>query len=147
LTLTATVLSAAVLTIVYWSGFALFDPSDVSWITRTAFYACCGAALLFVRRGGRSRAPAIVWTMRAAYCVLLAVLFHGANQARDILYGPERVKAELPGWLAGLELWWILCLGLVAVCLAIAAARCTLDAPARHCSVGSARRRGPRTRR
>jgi hypothetical protein len=129
LSLKATLPSATVLTIVYWSGFALFDPPEVSWVTRAAFYACCVAALLFVRPGGRSRAPAIGWTVRAAYCVLLAMLFYGTNQARDILYGPERLKPELPGWLGGLELWWILCPGLVSVCLAIAAARFTLDAP------------------
>ena len=105
------------------SGFALFDPTGVSWVARTAFYACCAAALLLVRRSGRAVAPATVWTIRAAYCVLLAVLFYGANQARDILYGPERLKAHLPVWLGGLELWWILCPGICSVFLAIAAAR------------------------
>jgi len=121
--LAANALSATVLTIVYWSGFALFDPAGVSWVTRTVFYACCVAALLFVRRSAGPVAPAIAWTIRAAYCVLLAALFYAANQARDILYGPERLKAALPVWLGGLELWWILCPGVVSVFLAIAAAR------------------------
>ncbi len=121
--LAATALSATVLTIVYWGGFALFDPAGVAWVARTVFYACCVATLLLARRSAWSVAPAIVWMVRAAYCVLLAVLFYGVNQARDVLYGPERPKADLPGWLGGLELWWILCPGLVSVFLAVAAAR------------------------
>ena len=114
-------LSAIVLTISYWSGFVLFDPAGVSWVARTVFYATCIVALLLVRRSAWSAASPMVWMVRAAHCVLLAVLFYGADQARDILYGPQRLKAELPGWLGGLELWWILCPGIASVFLAIAA--------------------------
>jgi len=44
------------------------------------------------------------------------------EQAQDTLYGPDRLKATLPGWLGGLELWWILCPGIVSVSLAAATA-------------------------
>jgi hypothetical protein len=118
-----TALAATVLTIVYWSSFALFDPAGVAGIARAVLYHCCIAAMLFVDRSTLVNAPAIVWTIRAAYCVLLAAFFYGANQARDILYGPERLKADLPGWFGGLELWWILCPGIASVLLAVAAAR------------------------
>jgi hypothetical protein len=123
LTLANNALAATLLAVVYWSGFALIDPPDVSEVTRAVFFACCAAALLFVRRSARLHAPAMVWTIRAAYCALLAILFYGANQARDLLCGPERLKAALPGWFGGLELWWILCPGIASVCLAAAAAR------------------------
>ena len=113
--------SVTVLAIVYWSGFALFDPADVSWVARTVLFACCISALLAVRRSAWAAAPPTAWAIRVAYCVLLAAMFFGTNQARDILYGPERLKASLPVWFGGLELWWILCPGIASVFLAIAA--------------------------
>jgi hypothetical protein len=123
MSLIATATSVFVLSVGYWSGFALFDSAGVLLRAQSALYVCCVLALLYLRRSTWSAAPAKSWLVRAAYSVLLALLFYGANRAQDILYGPERLKSNLPGWLGGLELWWILCPGIASIALAAASAR------------------------
>ena len=112
-----------VLTATYWGVFALFGDVWVSPVAQWMLYAGCVSTWYWFR----SRAPTakgtapLTWLSYALQSVVLALLFYGGNAGRDVLFGPERLRAAAPEWLGGLELWWILCPGTTSVALAAAA--------------------------
>jgi hypothetical protein len=109
----------------YWSVFALVGDVGVSPCAKWVLYAGCLSTWrwLHPHEGTAGPTATLTWLVRAAQSVALALLFYGANAGRDVLFGLERLKAETPAWLGGLELWWILCPGAASIALAAAAAR------------------------
>ena len=108
----------------YWSVFTLIGDVGVSPCAKWVLYAGCLSTWYWLHPHARTAASAasLTWLSRAGQSVALALLFYGANAARDVLLGLDRPKAETPAWLGGLELWWILCPGAASVALAAAAA-------------------------
>ncbi|HEU5297840.1 MAG TPA: hypothetical protein VFU71_23920 [Burkholderiaceae bacterium] len=113
------------LTTAYWSVFALVGDVGVLSYAKWMLYACCLSSWWWVRAHGQAAwaTASLSWLSRAGQSVLLALLFYGGNAGRDVLFGPDRLKAATPEWLGGLELWWILCPGVASVALAAAAAQ------------------------
>jgi len=70
------------------------------------------------------------WLLVAAYAALLAAMFWAANEGLALLHGVTRAqRADTPA-AGGLELWMVLCPGVVSLALASAArAACLLRLP------------------
>ena len=124
-----------VLTILYWGGFALLEADRVVPEARFILYAACAGGLLLTSRKSRDSRSPIAWLVYAMYSVLFALIFYGANEALDVLYGAGRAKSDVASHIGGLELWWILCPGLFSVAVACAAAS-MLERMRRHLGSG-----------
>jgi len=111
-----------VLTILYWGGFALLKAEGVVPEARFILYAVCASGLLLTGRKSRPWLSPATGLAYAMYSVLFALIFYGANEALDILYGAGRAKSDVVSHIGGLELWWILCPGFFSVAAACAAA-------------------------
>jgi len=73
-------------------------------------------------RASRDLLSPTAWLVCAMYSALFALIFYGANEGLDILYGAGRTKPDVASHIGGLELWWILCPGVFSVAVACAAA-------------------------
>lgn len=60
------------------------------------------------------------WLLCAFYCVLLASLFFGADFALTVLGTSVKPRAELPSFLNGLELYYILVPGFASIAIGAA---------------------------
>jgi hypothetical protein len=61
--------------------------------------------------------PPRTWAALAMYALLGAALFAGANFGMDALHGPNRSRAQVAAHLGGLELWVVLCPGVLSLAL------------------------------
>jgi hypothetical protein len=110
--------------IVFWGVFALLPSAAVATAAKAGLFAVCVSTWVWLRdRACSPQTSVLSWLGHAVHSALLAALFYGASEARDILDGPHRPKAATPAWLGGLELWWLLCPGALSVALGGAAVR------------------------
>ncbi len=57
------------------------------------------------------------WARLAFYALFFALFFAAANFALDALHGAQRPKADIARQLGGLEVWFVLCPGVVSMAL------------------------------
>ena len=118
LTRLPTSIALVVLSLAYWLSVFALSASRVTAVAWVCLYAACllGAIFSWVRLP--SSAGVRFWLSSAGYSLLLAALFFGANGALDALHGAHRAKAQVAESLGGLELWFVLCPGVLVVCVA-----------------------------
>ena len=140
----ATSLSLAVLSLLYWLSVGLLEAARVSLFAWLILYGVCVACAFTLWARLPARFGAQFWLLAAFYSVLFASIFFGANGALDALNGPNRAKAHVSEQLGGLELWFALCPGAFAVCVASCLRSLLLAARAKkRCSASRSRRASP----
>ncbi len=92
-----------------------------SWIGLFVLGALATAALQLQTRWIFS---ARSWALFACYCLLLSSLFFGANFALDALGTSVKPRAELPTFVAGLELYHVLVPGAFSAAVGAFLAAC-----------------------
>jgi hypothetical protein len=104
--------------------------TDVSTLGSVALYAGGVAAAPSLWRRSDRHWQAGTWLLVAAYAGLLAAVFWAANEGLALLHGATQVhRANTPA-PGGLELWVVLCPGVVSLALASAArAACLVRLP------------------
>ena len=120
------------LSVVYGFGVAVLAWAAVSAFAWTVLYVVCLLTTSLLWSNRRHVADARAWLAIAFYALLLAAMFFGADGALDALHGAQRAKARVADRLGGLELWFVLCPGVVAIALASAARVAVAALQARH---------------
>lgn len=114
-----TLLPLVALTLIYWGVAAALAPSNgVAGLAWLMLYGACIAGAMAVWRFDLFRLPPGKWLVAAALAGLLAAILWGANIGLDALHGSSRVKVNVASSLGGLELWLVLCPGIVSIALA-----------------------------
>jgi hypothetical protein len=110
-------LALAVQASVFWLPLAALGPGHVAWRTWMVLHAMLALALLAlcmtpgpIARWGASR-----WLAMALYAALLSAFFAGADAGLDALQGTRPARAVPWPALGGLELWQLLCPGVVSL--------------------------------
>lgn len=103
---------------IYWAVVSLVPESRVSLVAWLGLYLACNIGAV----EAWARLPASFgsrfWLAVALYSGLFAAMFFGADGALDALHGVHRIKAHVAESLGGLELWFVLCPGVVSAALA-----------------------------
>ena len=108
--------------LVFAAGVAALQRAGVSAAAWAGLYLCAAVATVTAPCWGPLRAG--LWLALAGYALLFSALFWGANFGLDALHGAHRHKADVAQRLGGLELWFVLCPGVVSVALAAAVQAC-----------------------
>lgn len=105
-----------VMTALYWTWVATVSGSRPSVTAWAGLFTLCA---LLALPGWRLPVPRLSrgWLIVAGYAALFAATFHGANMGLDALHGAQRRKADVALALGGIELWHVLCPGIVSVAL------------------------------
>jgi hypothetical protein len=99
-----------------FAAFVLFLPAPgVTAAAWAGLYLLSVGVLLVLPHTPLARVDAISWIAVAAWAAFFAIFFATAAFALDALHGAHRPKAEVARHLGGLELWFVLCPGLVAL--------------------------------
>ena len=114
----ANAIGLSALTVLFWSGVAVLSPAAISTIAWASLYGLCVVVSITLWSYGPGRAKSRDWLWAAVYAVLLATFCYGVNSGLDVLYGVHRHRAHPEELLGGLELWFILCPGVVAIAMA-----------------------------
>ena len=104
-----------ILTLCFALGATAMSTAAVSLRAWLVLYALCVAVAAVIWAARPELARATTWLVAASYAALFAAIFYGANLALDALQGPHRNDGSVAHHLEGLELWFVLCPGMVSV--------------------------------
>lgn len=113
----------AVHAISFWTAVAFIGGHQVAVPAWAVLFAVGAVAVLVASRGALpslgSRRAALLFL----YSVVLGGLFFGADFALNVLGNSVLPRAQLPGYLGGLELYFVLVPGLASASLGVFASR------------------------
>jgi hypothetical protein len=102
----------------FWLGAFVLYRSPVSFLGWVGLYVLGALGLSFVLRGRLASLRSSAWLQVAAYAALLSAIFFGADFALDTLGNSAKPRLQGPAFAGGLELYHVLCPGVVSVAVA-----------------------------
>jgi hypothetical protein len=123
-------LSAFAAAAVHASAFVAFlvyvAPSSVRATSWLALYLLGGSFLWLRPRLLPTANSFKLWASTLMYAALLAILFFGADLALSVLGNSVKPRSQLPAFLGGLEMHFVLVPGIASVALGELARRCVV---------------------
>ena len=106
----------------FWLGAYVLSRSSVALAAWLSLYALGALGLLVALRSRLRLLRWSTWLQVAVYAVLLSAIFFGADFALDTLGNSVKPRLRGPAFPGGLELFHVLCPGVVRVAAAAALA-------------------------
>ena len=111
--------SAIVFSLCYGLGVLALAAARVSVRAWLSLYALGLLACVAIEARHLAGCAEPAWFAVSLHAAWLAAIFYGADGALAALNGPHRVASTWVEQIGGLELWFVLCPGVVSLALAV----------------------------